>query len=62
MYALRSHLRLFIVGGIPGLTLASLRLHAAPRAGRVLVGHLNKGFLSFSFVLTLKMLKLILWN
>ena len=50
IHTLRSHLRLFIVGGVPGLTLASLRLHAAPRARRVLVRHLNTGFLSFFVV------------
>ena len=38
------------MGGISGLTLAPLRLHAAPRARRVLVGHLEMG-LSLSFLL-----------
>ena len=35
------------MGGISGLTLAPLRLHAAPRARRVLVGHLEMGLSLF---------------
>ena len=41
-------LRRFLIGGISALTLGPLRLHAAPRARRVLVGHLDIWF-SLSF-------------